>query len=167
MTSTHVTVVEKTSDLVPWLTFGASVLLALITLWYVVITARILRQSQAVELARNLQIVQAQAGTIAAWVSNSEVDNQYVTVTTTLSNPSSQAIYALELTIVDLDGGELPAPPFMVPVLGPDERKIHKVSCSLPARASGALRASFKFVDGQGVRWRRNELGTLEQILPG
>jgi hypothetical protein len=157
-------VVEKGSDLVPWLTFGASIILALITLWYVILTARILKQSRLVEAARDRRLVESQASQIAAWVSSSAVEDRQVTVETTLLNPTSQAVYDVEVTVVDMNGGLLSSGPHLVAVLGPGGRLTNEALCRLPPHAGGSLRASLTFVDGQGLKWRRGEDGTLQNI---
>jgi hypothetical protein len=161
MTPTHQIVIEKGSDLVPWLSFGASVILALITLWYVILTSRMLKQSQLVEATRKRQQVERQASQIAAWVSSSAVEDRQVIVATTLFNPTSQAVYDVRVTIVDMNGGPLPSPPYSVAILGPGDRLVHEVRCRLPPNAGGSLRTTLVFVDGQGLRWRRAEDGKL------
>lgn len=164
MTASPVIVVQSGSVLIPWLSFGSSVILALITLWYVILTARMLKQSQSVEAARQREQVERQASQVAAWVSASEVEDRQVTVETTLLNPTSQAVYDVQVVVVDMSGGKLTLTPHSVAVLGPGARLTNKGRCSLPAQAGGSLRASLAFVDGQGRKWTRDENGSLVEI---
>lgn len=161
MTASPQIVVQNGPNLIPWLSFGSSAILALITLWYVILTARILRQSQAVEAARQREQVASQASQVAAWVSSSAVEDPQVTVETTLLNPTSQAVYDVKVTVVDMSGGALALAPHSVAVLGPGQRLTHTGRCSLPPNAGGSLRASLAFVDGQGKKWVRDHNGSL------
>jgi hypothetical protein len=163
MTRTSQIAIEQGSDLIPWLSFGASVILAMITLWYVILTSRMLKQSRLVEDARKRQQVENQASQIAAWVSASTVDDRNVTVETTLLNPTSQAVYDVRVAVVDMNGGALPASPYSVAVLGPGDKLVREVRSRLPPNAGGSLRTVLAFVDGQGFRWRRAEDGKLAE----
>jgi hypothetical protein len=159
--------IVENSGLIPWLSLGSSVILALITLWYVILTSRILKQSREVEAARKEAAVADQASQIAAWVSFSAVEDRQVTVRTTLLNPTSQAVYDVQVTVFDMDGGILPSPPHSVPVLGPGGSLVNEIRCRLPANAGGSLRTSLTFVDNRGVQWRRSEDGGLGRASTG
>jgi cytoskeletal protein RodZ len=163
MTNTPKIIVEN-SSLIPWLSLGASAILALITLWYVILTSQMLKQSQAIEAARKKAQVEGQASQIAAWVSSSAVEDRQVTVQTTLLNPTSQAVYDVEVSVVDMDGGALPSAPHSVAVLGPGDRLVNETRCRLPPNAGGSLRTSLTFVDNRGIRWQRGEDGELGLI---
>jgi hypothetical protein len=167
MKVTHQIVIEKGSDLIPWLSLGASVVLALITLWYVILTSRMLRQAQLVEGVRERQQVESQASQIAAWVSSSAVEERQVTLETTLFNPTSQAVYDVQVAVMDMSGGPLSSAPHSVPVLGPGDRRIHHLRCRLPSNAGGSLRTTLVFTDGKGLRWRRREDGVLMRDTAG
>jgi hypothetical protein len=167
MKLTDPVVVSNGSDLIPWLSFGASVILALITLWYVILTARMLKQSQMVEATRRRQQFESQASQIAAWVSSSAVADRDVSVETTLFNPTSQAVYDVRVVVVDMNGGVLPSPPYLVAILGPGDRLTHSVRCRLPPNAGGSLRTALTFTDGQGIIWRRAEDGRLVEQIEG
>lgn len=164
MIATSQIVVQSGSDLIPWMSLGASVILALITLWYVILTSQMLKQSQSIETARKRAEIEKQASQIAAWVSSSAVQDRQVSVETTLFNPTSQAVYDVVVAVVDMSGGTLSLQPHSVAVLGPGERLINKGRCGLPPHAGGSLRASLAFVDGQGRKWRRDEMGSLVEV---
>ncbi len=157
-------IIIENSSLIPWLSLGASVVLALITLWYVILTSRILKQSRAVEAERKEAQVESQASQIAAWVSFSAVEDRQVTVRTTLLNPTSQAVYDVEVKVADMSGGELPLAPHSVAVLGPGDRLVNETRCRLPPNAGGSLRTSLTFVDNRGIQWQRGEDGGLSRL---
>lgn len=155
--------IKELDPLVPWLNLASSLFLAIITLWYVAITAKTLRQAQTVEDDRQRRARREQAAAIAAWVRKSEVDGDRASVEIVVRNPTSQPIYALQLSLYDTSGGSLPATIHTPQLLGPDEERCLEVRSPIPDNASGDLRLALGFVDSSGSTWIRGADGSLTE----
>lgn len=155
--------IKELDPLVPWLNLASSLFLAIITLWYVAITAKTLRQAQTVENDRQTRARREQAAAIAAWVRKSEVDGDRVGVEILVRNPTSQPIYALKLSLHDTSGGSLPVTIHTPQLLGPGEERRLEVRSPIPENASGDLRLALRFVDSSGSTWLRGADGSLAE----
>lgn len=162
-----VTVNIPDAGILGWLTAGSSVILAIITLAYVVLTQRLLRQAEAVEANRRKREAASQASAISAWVSKAEVLGNAARLELSARNPTDQAIYDLRVAIFDSASGLLVDGMFDSRTLGPEEAASIDTTVQLPRTASGNLRTSVSFTDGQGVSWRRTETGELRSHPAG
>lgn len=144
----------------------ASVAVMMATLWYVVLTQGILKQSHRVEAARNAQQQRAQASLVAAWVGSAQVTSRQADVVILMLNTSPQPVYTMTCTIYDAQAGSLGVK-VERPILPPGARVEKQLRVpALPQTASGDLRTIVSFTDASGERWHRDQTGQLSIEVP-
>lgn len=144
-----------------------SAAVAVLTLIYVIVTARTLRHAQRTEDARATRERSAQASSLSAWVSQQEVRNSAAMLKICIRNSSEQAVYGIQAQVwsLNLTKASLGSVEFEHTTIAPQSSNEYEVTLrNLPDGATGDLRVSMDFIDGAGARWQRDQWGNLSVV---